>query len=47
MTAVSILLNANIVLGTVFSVSTNEVADSESSAHFEIHFQIAAQSVEA
>lgn len=47
MTAVSILLNANIVLGTVFSVSTNAVADSESSAHFEIHFQIAVQSVEA
>ena len=47
MTAVFILLNADVVLGTVFSVSTNVVADSESSAHFEIHFQVVAQSVEA
>lgn len=46
-TAVFILLNADVVLGTVFSVSTNVVADSESSAHFEIHFQVVAQSVEA
>lgn len=45
--AVFILLSADLVLGTVFSVSTNVVADSESSAHFEIHFQIEAQSAEA
>ena len=44
MIAVFILINADVVLGTVFSVSTNVVADSESSAHFEIHFQIVAQS---
>ena len=47
MIAVFILLNADVVLGTVFSVSTNVVADSKSSAHFEIHFQIVAHSVEA
>lgn len=45
--AVFILLSADLVLGTVFSVSTNVVADSESSAHFEIHFQTVAQSAEA
>lgn len=34
------------MLGTVFSVSTNAVWLTQSqSAHFEIHFQIAAQSV--